>query len=114
MDLAKLDGGFMSRKLLLTLATMLMIVGVAMLCVAFPVLIPLFDTIVGGLMGLAGLYLAGNISSRWVNAKRSSKVSFAGEQWDGATKPATSTPAKPPVQKPIAHAEASGQTEEGS
>lgn len=32
-------------------------------------MIPMFDTFVGGVLGLAGLYLTGNVANKWVMGK---------------------------------------------
>lgn len=80
MDLK--DGGARSRKLWLAAGTSLGIVGVALLAARIPALVPLFDTLVGGLLGVLALYLGGNVAAKQVLKKQSSAPKGA-RQEDG-------------------------------
>lgn len=60
------DGGVRSRKLWLAAGTSAGIVLVAVLCACLPPLIPLYDTAVGGLIGVFALYSGANIGAKHV------------------------------------------------
>jgi len=60
------DGGIKSRKLWLSLLTSLSIVGTAVLSAYLPPLVPMYDTIVGGLISVLALYLGGNVGAKYV------------------------------------------------
>lgn len=60
------DGGVKSRKLWLSILTSASIVGVAVLSAWLPPLIPMYDTVVGGLISVLALYLGGNVGAKYV------------------------------------------------
>ncbi len=88
------DGGIGSRKLWLVVGACLLLTGCWLMTGWVVPLQPTLDTIVGGVMGLVGLYLTGNVSSRWITAKSMANVSFQGEVTT-ATATTTTTPTKP-------------------
>lgn len=74
MALEHKDGGFLSRKLLITM------VGFGIICLTWvatafwPALDPQYGTLVGGIIGLAGLYMTGNVANSIVVGKTSQKL----------------------------------------
>lgn len=61
----KVDGGAKSRKLWFSLYTSSLIVLSGYVCSILPAMVPLFDTMVGGLVGVLALYLGGNVGARF-------------------------------------------------
>ncbi len=62
-----IDGGLASRKLWITVLTMVLLVVVALLTTKIPSLVPLYATISGSLIGALAIYCGGNIATRWVH-----------------------------------------------
>jgi hypothetical protein len=79
MPLDERDGGLASRKLWFCVGTALAMIA-TWFCTGFiHSLQPTFDTVIGGILAISGLYLTGNVASRWVAAKSQSGISFQGE-----------------------------------
>jgi hypothetical protein len=69
MTAALRDGGARSRKLWYAVGTSVGIIACAGLCAYVPALIPLFDTMVGGLIGVFALYAGANVGAKHVLKK---------------------------------------------
>lgn len=63
------DGGVRSRKFWLAVGTQVGIVGCALLAAKYAALSPLYDTMVGGLIGVFALYSGANIGAKHVLKK---------------------------------------------
>jgi hypothetical protein len=63
------DGGARSRKFLLSIGTSVGIILAGVLCAIVPGMLPLFDTIVGGLIGVLALYSGANLGAKHVLKK---------------------------------------------
>lgn len=59
-------------------------------------MIPMFDTFVGGVLGLAGLYLTGNVANKWVIGKVSGSTTSRPEPEDPEVSPEGSPEVSPP------------------
>lgn len=93
------DGGFASRKFVVCAGAAFIIVTIGLLAgTVMPGVAGLFTEIIGGVLGCAGLFVTGNIASRYVVAKSNPNVSFQGElpSQDGPK-----TAPKPPGSKPL-------------
>lgn len=60
------DGGAKSRKLWYALFTTAVIFAGAMLSSTSDSFAAIYDTMVGGVLGALGLYLSGNVGTKWV------------------------------------------------
>ncbi len=78
------DGGVKSRKLWLAVGTSVAIVISGVVAAKFPTIGPLYDTMVGGLLGVLALYLSGNVATKYTLSK--------------GVKPEPSAEASPPVE----------------
>lgn len=63
------DGGIKSRKLWFSVFVVVTMFGGAAVCAKWPALVPLYDTFVGGIVAVTGLFLTGNIANKWVGIK---------------------------------------------
>lgn len=63
------DGGARSRKLWFAAATSAGIAGLAVLAGTHPTIAPLYETAVGGLLGVLGVYTGGNVGVKHVLTK---------------------------------------------
>lgn len=63
------DSGFNSRKLWFAIGTSMLIFLGAILSGVWNLFGPHYETMISGLIGVLGLYLTGNVSSRYVTAK---------------------------------------------
>lgn len=92
------DGGAKSRKLWFAAGVGLAMIG-SWLCTGYLVTLqPTFDTLVGGLLAIAGLFMAGNVSSKWVIAKANAAVSFKDDAVPGSKKKSSKKDEGPPVE----------------
>lgn len=73
------DGGYASRKLLLTLLITAVVVGCWILTAKLLALAPTFETLLGGLLGILAIYCGVNVASRFAVVKSQANVSFQGE-----------------------------------
>lgn len=73
------DGGIKSRKLWFAIFIALMIFVGALLTLKYPGFGANYETLVGGLLGISGVYLAGNVTSRWASSKN---VKFSAKKED--------------------------------
>jgi len=64
------DGGMKSRKLWLVVFTQLLITIMSVVALKFNMLEATFSTLVGGLISLATLYIAGNVGNKHVIGKQ--------------------------------------------
>lgn len=63
------DGGWKSRKLWFSVfAIAVMYLGMRV-AAADALLRPLYETFVGGVMGVSGMFLIGNVGAKWVSGK---------------------------------------------
>lgn len=62
-------------------------------------MVPMFDTFVGGVLGLAGLYLTGNVANKWVMGKVSGSTVSRPDPEDPEASPEVSPPPEPPKKK---------------
>jgi hypothetical protein len=74
------DGGFLSRKLLFSLFSVIVIFAGWLIAGHFPSLQGLFQTYVGGVVGVAGLYLTGSVATNWTATKAISAVADQGKK----------------------------------
>lgn len=63
------DGGFASRKLLYSAGTSLGIILTAICAGHWPAIIPMYPTIVGGLLGALGVFAGANVAGKWAIGK---------------------------------------------
>lgn len=63
------DGGIKSRKLWYSVFSVVAMCVMAVVCVHFPALTALYGELVGGIVTVAGLYLAGNAATKLVGTK---------------------------------------------
>lgn len=63
------DNGFKSRKFWFSVFITVVMLFAWLVAGVKPALAPLYDTLVGGLVALAGLYLTGSIATKWVGSK---------------------------------------------
>lgn len=63
------DGGFRSRKLWYSVFATGMVVISGLGVLLWAGLAPLYDTMVGGIVAIAGLYLTGSVATKWVGSK---------------------------------------------
>ncbi|CAB4127076.1 hypothetical protein UFOVP75_60 [uncultured Caudovirales phage] len=63
------DGGVKSRKLWFSAGTSALIFLGAIVAGYWPAFLPSYATLVGGLLATLGLYLGGNVSTKWVVKK---------------------------------------------
>jgi cytochrome c biogenesis protein CcdA len=95
------DGGVASRKLWFAVGTASVMVICWVVTALHAALTPTYDTLLGGLLAVLGLYLTGNISSRWITAKNNPSVSFKDESPEGESKSKVEPKSSPkPVKKP--------------
>lgn len=59
-----LDGGFISRKFLLTAYSLHLFLGLGILAIKVPAFSPLVDTIGGLMLGSLALYFTGNVCNK--------------------------------------------------
>lgn len=65
-----LDGkGVKSRKFILTILSLAILIGMTILAAGNAAMAPLFPTFVGGLLGILGLYFGGNVAHRYATGK---------------------------------------------
>jgi len=60
------DGQFGSRKFVLTLVSLSLLVGAAVLAGFIPGFVSIFPTLVGGIIGIVSVYMTGNIVNKGV------------------------------------------------
>lgn len=68
------DVGFRSRKFVLTVATMLLIFAGGVMAGVWSLFGSHYETMISGLLGALGLYLGGNVGSRWATAKHAAAL----------------------------------------
>jgi hypothetical protein len=64
------DGGYGSRKFLLTIIGLLLVTLVAVLSVGFPGIIAVMPTFTGGILAILSLYFTGNVMNKYVTGKQ--------------------------------------------
>lgn len=64
-----MGNGWRSRKLWFSVFAICMIYKGAALALTSKAFEPIYSTMVGGMVGIAGMFLVGNVSSKWVGAK---------------------------------------------
>jgi len=88
------DGGFTSRKFIICVGAGLIIVMMGILAgTVMPGISGVLPEVIGGILAAAGLFVTGNIASRYVVAKTNPGVSFQGDLSQDA-KPAPVAPSK--------------------
>lgn len=83
MEMDPRDGGFASRKFWVVVGTATSIITCWLLTGFMKALVPTYDTVVGGLLAVAGLYLTGNVVTKWVTAKSNPTVTIKGDPGPG-------------------------------
>ena len=63
------DGGMVSRKFLLTVLSLLILTGIAILAANYSAVATIFPTFVGGLLGVLSVYFTGNVVTKHVVGK---------------------------------------------
>ena len=66
------DKGVRSRKFILTIISVAILIGMTILCGLVKALQPMFATFVGGLLGILGLYFGGNVAHRYAAGRSTS------------------------------------------
>lgn len=93
------DAGYTSRKFVMCVGAGLIIVGIGLLAgTVMPGVAGILPEIVGGILGACGLFISGNVATRYFVSKANPGVSFQGELAD-PTKPAPKPPVVPPGAK---------------
>lgn len=68
------DGGFLSRKLVITILAMLLITTGAFVSAWWPIFAASYGTFVGGILGCLGIYLTGNVTNKFLTDKNAVKA----------------------------------------
>tara|TARA_Y100000310_G_C20654536_1_gene801306 strand:- start:499 stop:864 length:366 start_codon:yes stop_codon:yes gene_type:complete len=63
------DNGVKSRKFILTILALAILIGMTILCAYMAPLVPLYATFVGGLSAILALYFGGNVAHRYATGK---------------------------------------------
>lgn len=63
------DNGIKSRKLWFSVFAVAMVLGGAFVAAHWPSLAPMYDTMVGGIVAITGLYLTGSVATKFVGTK---------------------------------------------
>jgi hypothetical protein len=74
------DGGWKSRKLWFSVFAVLILLAGWVLAGHFHSLQALYDTFVGGVVGVSGLYLTGSVATKWVGTKAPQAPAQASEK----------------------------------
>lgn len=69
------DGGAKSRKLWYAMFTSFSIFAGALVASKSDAFAAVYDTMVGGLLGALGIYLSGNVGTKWVINKQATMLS---------------------------------------
>lgn len=69
-----IDKGIRSRKFILTIVCIVLLIGMTILCGLVKVLQPMFATFVGGLLGILGLYFGGNVANKYAIGKTMTSI----------------------------------------
>lgn len=69
MALDPKDGGYRSRKFWFAMWATCLIFAGAIVGAIVATFVPLYDTMVGGVVAITGLLLTGNIANKWVTGK---------------------------------------------
>jgi hypothetical protein len=95
------DGGVKSRKLWFSVFAITTLFIGALLAGKFPPFAALYGDLVGGIVGIAGLYLTGNIAQKWVGTKAPMETKAEPAKPGKKTQPleAEDPPAKPPENR---------------
>src|SRR5262245_8154424 len=88
------DGGMQSRKLLLAGSAMILMSVAWFLTGKWTALAVTYDSLIGGLLGVLGLFIVGNVATKHVISKTVAGVSFQGEVSALAPAPTESSVAK--------------------
>jgi hypothetical protein len=100
------DGGFASRKFILTLITQgFMFLGV-LIAVRWTGVTAMFETLVGGLTAALAIYLGGNVSAKWAIGKNLIGLGKAENMTALGDAPADSIPQNVPREAPATPAPA--------
>lgn len=67
------EKGIKSRKFILTILGLSLLVFMALIVAKVPVVAPLYSTFVGGVLGALGLYMTGNVVNKYAMGKISQK-----------------------------------------
>ncbi len=73
MDMAK-EYSFWSRKFVTTIAGLLLVSAVFFSTVWLPMLVGLYPTYVGAVIGILGVYMGGNVANKYVVGKQTSNL----------------------------------------
>lgn len=92
------DGGFWSRKLLYSIGTSVAIVGGGFLAAYVDGFRPIYETYIGGLMGVLALYLGVNVGNKFVVGKNLAATGGEVSPAPVPAKPAAPTPAPQPTK----------------
>lgn len=76
-DFREMDGGAASRKLWVTIFTQVLLLVGAILAAIMPAVAPLFTLLSGSLVTCLGLYIGGNVATRWVHSPDAPKEGSA-------------------------------------
>ena len=68
------DSGFLSRKFILTLICMILVMVSGVVAAYLTALGPLYTTLIGGLLGALGLYLTGNVAQTFSAGSANAKI----------------------------------------
>lgn len=63
------DGGMKSRKLWFAVFAMMLVVISGAGAVYLPTFASIYETLVGGIVAVAGMYLTGNVAQKWVGVR---------------------------------------------
>jgi hypothetical protein len=63
------DGGYKSRKLAFSFFAVITIFAGWIIAGKYPAMAALYDTFVGGVVAIAGLFLTGSVATKWVGTK---------------------------------------------
>lgn len=63
------DGGIKSRKLWFSIFAIAVIFVGAILAAHWAAMISVYSTMVGGVLGVVGAYLTGNVAQKWIGVK---------------------------------------------
>lgn len=84
MELKK-DGGYKSRKFVITVLAFVFILVGAIIASLWPAFVAQYPTFVGGILGAAAVYLGGNVTNDYLNTKVKATVEVAKSKTEPVT-----------------------------
>jgi disulfide bond formation protein DsbB len=97
------DNGVKSRKLWFSVFSIAVIAVIGLAAGSYPGIVSIYSALVGGIVAVAGLYMTGNVTQKWVGAQAQPGLVAAAAAPKPAPKALTDThsiePAVPPASR---------------